>query len=90
MARPRRPRRIDLFVGLGFLAAGTSTVHVMTYLTVVSYRNPFLLSKSTSVACSPVGGRSSSSVPGTSGRSSPLWLGGNAKVVRERVAACDG
>ena len=36
---------LDPFAALAFLAAGTSTVRLMTHLTVVGYRNPFLLAK---------------------------------------------
>jgi len=37
---------IDPFVGLGFIAAATSRVRLMTTLTVVPYRNPLLMAKS--------------------------------------------
>ncbi|HXY93952.1 MAG TPA: LLM class F420-dependent oxidoreductase [Acidimicrobiia bacterium] len=36
----------DPFVALGFCAAATSTIRLMTNLTVVPYRNPLLLAKS--------------------------------------------
>lgn len=36
---------LDPFAGLSFFAACTSTIRLMTYLTVVPYRNPFLLAK---------------------------------------------
>ena len=37
---------LDPFVGLGLVAAATSTLRLLTYLAVVPYRNPFLLAKS--------------------------------------------
>jgi probable F420-dependent oxidoreductase len=37
---------VDPFVGLGFFAAATTRLRLMTYLTVVPYRNPLLLAKS--------------------------------------------
>jgi len=37
---------LDPFVGLAVVAAATSTLRLLTYLTVVPYRNPFLLAKS--------------------------------------------
>jgi probable F420-dependent oxidoreductase len=36
----------DPFVGLGFVAAVTSTIRLMTYLAVLPYRNPLLSAKS--------------------------------------------
>lgn len=36
----------DPFVGLGYIAGVTSTIKLITYLTVVPYRNPFLTAKS--------------------------------------------
>lgn len=37
---------LDPFVGLALVAAATSTLRLLTYLTIVPYRNPFLLAKS--------------------------------------------
>ena len=37
---------LDPFVGLSLVAAATSTLRLLTYLTIVPYRNPFLLAKS--------------------------------------------
>src|ERR1700692_424723 len=37
---------IDPFVGLGFCAAVTTKLRLMTALTVVPYRNPLLMTKS--------------------------------------------
>ena len=37
---------LDPFVGLAYMAAATRTLRLMTYLTVVPYRNPLLLAKS--------------------------------------------
>lgn len=37
---------LDPFVALSFAAAATSTIRLLTNLTVVPYRNPFLLAKS--------------------------------------------
>ncbi|MFI5046531.1 MAG: LLM class F420-dependent oxidoreductase [Acidimicrobiia bacterium] len=37
---------IDPFVGLGFIAAVTTRIRLMTYLAVVPYRNPLLTAKS--------------------------------------------
>jgi len=36
---------LDPFVALSFAAAATSTIHVMTFLCVVPYRNPFITAK---------------------------------------------
>ncbi|MEM9521380.1 MAG: LLM class F420-dependent oxidoreductase [Actinomycetota bacterium] len=36
---------VDPFVALGYAAAGTERITLMTYLTVVPYRNPLLLAK---------------------------------------------
>jgi probable F420-dependent oxidoreductase len=132
----------DPFVALGYVAGVTSTLGLMTCLTVVPYRNPFLTAKSMTAVDVLSGGRTTF-VLGTgylrsefaalgvafdernelfdeavevmrgvwttddfhfSGRHfealgvtlspgpvqkphPPLWLGGNAKVVRDRVAA---
>src|SRR5215470_8458848 len=48
---------IDPFVGLGFIAAVTSTIRVMTHLTVVPYRNPLLTAKSMTAVDVLSGGR---------------------------------
>jgi probable F420-dependent oxidoreductase len=37
---------LDPFVGLALVAAATSTLRLLTYLTILPYRNPFLLAKS--------------------------------------------
>ena len=132
---------IDPFVGLGFIAAVTSKIRVMTHLTVVPYRNPLLTAKCMTAVDLLSGGRATF-VLGTGYLRSefaalgvdfeerndlfdeavdvirqlwdtdelhyegrhfkalgvalkprqvqqphpPLWLGGNAKVVRDRVA----
>ena len=132
----------DPFVALGYLAAATSRLRLMTFLAVVPYRNPFLTAKSMTAVDVLSGGRSTF-VLGTGYLRSefaalgvdfdernelfdeavdvmrgvwstddfhyqgrhftalgvtmkpgpvqkphpPLWLGGNAAVVRERVAA---
>lgn len=132
---------IDPFVGLGFCAAVTTKLRVMTSLTVVPYRNPLLMTKSMTAVDVLSGGRATF-VLGTGYLRSeflalgvdfaernelfdeaievakalwssdevhfegkhftaigqtllprqvqqphpPLWLGGNGKVVRERVA----
>jgi probable F420-dependent oxidoreductase len=132
---------IDPFVGLGFCAAVTSRLRLMTSLTVVPYRNPLLLTKSMTAVDVLSDGRATF-VLGTGYLRSeflalgvdfdernalfdeaievarglwadeefrfdglhftaigqtmfprqvqqphpPLWLGGNAKIVRERVA----
>ena len=133
---------IDPFVGLGFMAAATSQVRLMTTLIVVPYRNPLLTAKSMTALDLVSKGRATF-VLGTGYLRSefaalgvdfnerndlfdeavdvmkgvwssddfryegrhftavgvtmhpgpvqkphpPLWLGGNAKVVRRRVAA---
>jgi probable F420-dependent oxidoreductase len=132
---------IDPFVGLGFCAAVTTKLRLMTALTVVPYRNPLLMTKSMTAVDILSGGRATF-VLGTGYLRSeflalgvdfdernalfdeavevakglwaedelhyegrhftaigqtlfprqiqqphpPLWLGGNAKVVRDRVA----
>jgi probable F420-dependent oxidoreductase len=132
---------IDPFVGLGFFAAVTTELRLMTSLIVVPYRNPLLLAKSMTAVDVVSGGRATF-VLGTGYLRSeflalgvpfderndlfdeavevalalwsgdelrfegahftalgqalsprqvqqphpPLWIGGNAKVVRERVA----
>jgi probable F420-dependent oxidoreductase len=132
---------IDPFVGLGFCAAVTTELRLMTALTVVPYRNPLLMAKSMTAVDVVSGGRATF-VLGTGYLRSeflalgvefedrnalfdeaievikglwaqdelhyegrhftaigqtlfprqiqqphpPLWLGGNAKVVRDRVA----
>jgi probable F420-dependent oxidoreductase len=132
---------IDPFVGLGFCAAVTTTLRLMTALTVVPYRNPLLMAKSMTAVDVLSDGRATY-VLGTGYLRSeflalgvefedrnalfdeaievakgiwgsddfsydgknfkalgqtmfpnavqkphpPLWLGGNAKVVRDRVA----
>jgi len=48
----------DPFAGLSFFAAVTSRLAVMTYLTVVPYRNPFLTAKSMASVDVLSGGRS--------------------------------
>ncbi len=132
----------DPFVALGFVAGVTSTLRLMTALTVVPYRNPFLTAKSMTAVDVLSGGRSIfvlgtgylrsefaalgvdfderndlfdeavevmrglwgtdefhyggrhfealgvTLTPGAVQKPHPpLWLGGNAKVVRDRVAA---
>ncbi len=52
---------LDPFVGLALVAAATSTLRLLTYLTVVPYRNPFLLAKAVASLRRLVGG------PGGSG-----------------------
>lgn len=133
---------LDAFAGLSFFAAVTTRLRVMTYLTVVPYRNPFMLAKAMSTVDVLSGGRAHF-VLGTGYMKSefvalgadferrnehfdeamsvvrglfasphrfqyegkhfraedvtlqptpvqspypPLWLGGNAKIVRRRVA----
>jgi probable F420-dependent oxidoreductase len=48
---------LDPFVGLGLVAAATSTLRLLTYLAVVPYRNPFLLAKSVATLDVLSGGR---------------------------------
>ncbi|HVW42455.1 MAG TPA: LLM class F420-dependent oxidoreductase [Amycolatopsis sp.] len=134
---------LDPFVGLGFIAAATTTIRVLTYLTVVPFRNPILQAKSMTAVDVLSGGRAIFALGTGYLRSEfralgvdmdernelfdeaaevirglwaspdefhyegrhfqalgvalapkqvqdphpPLWLGGNAKVVRDRVAA---
>jgi probable F420-dependent oxidoreductase len=133
---------LDPFAGLAFFAAATSTLRLMTYLTVVPYRNPFLLAKAMTSVDVLSGGRATfvvgtgylrsefaalgagfhdrnerfdesmevvrgllssphefrhegryftglgvtMSPPPVQKPYPPLWLGGNATVVRQRVA----
>lgn len=134
---------LDPFAGLSFFAACTSTLRLLTYLTVVPYRNPFVLAKAMTTLDVVSGGRATftlgtgylrsefaalgvemdqrnelfdegmevvrgllasphefhhegphftslgvtMSPPPVQTPHPPLWLGGNAKVVRDRVAA---
>jgi probable F420-dependent oxidoreductase len=48
---------LDPFVALGFAAAATTTLRVQTNLTVVPYRNPFLLAKAAATLDVLSGGR---------------------------------
>jgi probable F420-dependent oxidoreductase len=48
---------IDPFVGLAFAAAATSTIRLLTYLTVLPYRNPFLMAKAAATLDRLSGGR---------------------------------
>jgi probable F420-dependent oxidoreductase len=48
---------LDPFVGLAFTAAATTRVRVLTNLTVLPYRNPFLLAKSVATLDRLSGGR---------------------------------
>ena len=132
---------IDPFVGLGFCAAVTTRLRLMTALTVVPYRNPLLMAKSMTAVDVLSDGRATYQLgtgylrseflalgvdfdernelfdeaidvirqlwatdqlhyegrhftaigqtlhpPQVQRPHPPLWLGGNAKVVRERVA----
>lgn len=132
----------DPFAGLCFLASVTRSIRLMTFLTVVPYRNPFLLAKSMTTLDVLSGGRATFTLGtgylrsefaalgvdfaerndlfdeavavlkgvwstdefryegehfkalGVSLRPNvvqrphpPLWVGGNSRVVRERVAA---
>jgi probable F420-dependent oxidoreductase len=132
---------IDPFVGLGFMAAVTSRIRLMTTLAVVPYRNPFLMAKSMTAVDVLSGGRATFVLGAGYLRSEfaalgvdfdernalfdesvevwkglwaadefhfegrhftavgvgleprpvqrphpPLWLGGNARLVRQRVA----
>jgi probable F420-dependent oxidoreductase len=134
---------LDPFAGLSFFAGCTSTIRLMTYLTVVPYRNPFVLAKAMTSLDLVSGGRATFTLgtgylrsefaalnvdmdarnelfdegmevvrgllaspqefhhdgthfqalgvtlspPPVQTPHPPLWLGGNAAVVRERVAA---
>lgn len=134
---------LDPFAGLCYFAGVTSTIRLMTYLTVVPYRNPFVLAKAMTTLDVVSGGRATftlgtgylrseflalgvdmdvrnelfdesmevvrgllasphefhhegtrftgkgvtMSPPPVQTPHPPLWLGGNAKVVRDRVAA---
>jgi probable F420-dependent oxidoreductase len=49
---------LDPFVGLGYLAAATRTIRLVTSLCVVPYRNPFLTAKSMTAVDLLSGGRS--------------------------------
>jgi probable F420-dependent oxidoreductase len=132
---------IDPFVGLGFCAAVTTRLRLMTALTVVPYRNPLLMAKSMTAVDVLSGGRATFQLGTGYLRSEflalgvdfeernalfdeaievakalwasdevhyegrhftaigqtlsprqvqhphpPLWMGGNAKIVRDRVA----
>ena len=131
---------IDPFVGLAFAAAATSRVRLLTNLTVLPYRNPFLLAKAVASLDRVSGGRAilgvgtgylkpeffalgidfeerndlfdesiavcrlawtgesvtyegrHFSVRGNSAHPTPvqdpvpIWIGGNARLTRERVA----
>jgi probable F420-dependent oxidoreductase len=48
---------LDPFVALGFAAAVTTRIRLLTYLSVVPYRNPFLLAKATATLDKLSGGR---------------------------------
>ena len=48
---------LDPFVGLAVVAAATSTLRLLTYLTIVPYRNPFLLAKAVATLDVLSGGR---------------------------------
>lgn len=48
---------LDPFVGLAFAAAATSRIRLLTYLTVVPYRNPLLLAKTAASLDRLSGGR---------------------------------
>lgn len=134
---------LDPFAGLCYFAACTSTIRLMTYLTVVPYRNPFVLAKSMTTVDVVSGGRATfvlgtgylrsefaalnvefeqrnalfdegmdvvrgllatphefhhdgehftalgvtMSPPPVQQPHPPLWIGGNARIVRQRVAA---
>jgi probable F420-dependent oxidoreductase len=132
---------IDPFVGLGFMAAVTTRIRLMTSLAVVPYRNPFLTAKAMTAVDILSGGRATFVIGAGYLRSEfaalgvdfdernelfdeavevlkgawadddlhyegrhftaigvrlrprpvqqphpPLWLGGNARIVRQRVA----
>jgi len=132
----------DPFAGLAYFAGVTSTIRLMTYLTVVPYRNPFVLAKAMTTVDLVSGGRATFALgtgylrsefaaldvefedrnalfdesmevvrgllaspqefhhqgehfkalgvtlspPPVTTPHPPLWLGGNARVVRKRVA----
>jgi probable F420-dependent oxidoreductase len=134
---------LDPFAGLSYFAACTETIRLMTYLTVVPYRNPFLLAKAMTTLDVVSAGRATFTLgtgylrsefaalnvdldqrnelfdesmevvrgllasphefhhdgeqftaigvtlspPPVQTPHPPLWLGGNARVVRDRVAA---
>lgn len=48
---------LDPFVGLGFVAAATSRLRLLTHLSVAVYRNPFLLAKAAATVDKLSGGR---------------------------------
>jgi probable F420-dependent oxidoreductase len=48
---------LDPFVGLATAAALTTSIHVLTYLSVLPYRNPFLVAKATATLDRISGGR---------------------------------
>jgi probable F420-dependent oxidoreductase len=48
---------LDPFLGLAFVAAATSKLRLLTYLTVLPYRNPFLLAKTVATLDALSGGR---------------------------------
>ncbi len=48
---------LDPFAGLSYFAGCTSTIRLMTYLTVVPYRNPFILAKAMTTVDIVSGGR---------------------------------
>lgn len=48
---------LDPFVALGFVAAATTELRLLTYLTVVPYRNPMLLAKNAATVDKLSGGR---------------------------------
>lgn len=48
---------LDPFVGLGFIAAATTQLRLLTHLAVAPYRNPFLLAKAAATVDKLSGGR---------------------------------
>jgi alkanesulfonate monooxygenase SsuD/methylene tetrahydromethanopterin reductase-like flavin-dependent oxidoreductase (luciferase family) len=48
---------LDPFVGLGFVAAATTRLRLLTHLSVATYRNPFLLAKAAATVDKLSGGR---------------------------------
>jgi probable F420-dependent oxidoreductase len=48
---------LDPFVALGFVAAATSRIRLLTHLSVATYRNPFLLAKAAATVDRLSGGR---------------------------------